>query len=138
MAYDQENIFAKIIRREAPAAIVFEDEFSMAFMDAMPQVEGHTLVIPKSPSENLFDIDAGALSQTIQTTQAVAGAVKRAFDVPGIMIGQLNGRAAGQTVFHLHFHILPRFDGLEFSMHSRDFMDMTVLEAQAKQIRSFL
>ena len=138
MAYDQENIFAKILRGEAPAAKVFEDELSLAFMDVMPQVPGHTLVIPKVEAENLHEINPEILGHTIRTTQTVAGAVKLAFKVPGIMIAQLNGSSAGQTVFHLHFHILPRFDGLEFSLHAREMQDMETLESQAAQIKSFL
>ena len=112
MAYDHENIFAKILRNEAPAVRVFEDELSLAFMDVMPQVQGHTLVIPKAPAENIHEIDPEILGHTIRTTQTVAAAVKLAFDAPGIMIAQLNGASAGQTVFHVHFHILPRLDGL--------------------------
>ena len=138
MAYDQGNIFAKILRSEAPAAKVFEDELSLAFMDVMPQVPGHTLVIPKSASENFHEIDPEILGHTIRTTQTVAGAVKLAFEAPGIMIAQLNGSSAGQTVFHLHFHILPRFDGLEFSLHAREMQDMETLENQAAQIKRFL
>ena len=138
MAYDHENIFAKILRNEAPAVRVFEDELSLAFMDVMPQVQGHTLVIPKAPAENIHEIDPEILGHTIRTTQTVAAAVKLAFDAPGIMIAQLNGASAGQTVFHLHFHILPRFDGLEFSLHARDMQDMEVLKSQAEQIKRFL
>ena len=138
MAYDHENIFAKILRNEAPAVRVFEDELSLAFMDVMPQVQGHTLVIPKAPAENIHEIDPEILGHTIRTTQTVAAAVKLAFDAPGIMIAQLNGASAGQTVFHLHFHILPRFDGLEFSLHARDLQDMEVLKSQAEQIKRFL
>ena len=138
MAYDHENIFAKILRNEAPAVRVFEDELSLAFMDVMPQVQGHTLVIPKASAENIHEIDPEILGHTIRTTQTVAAAVKLAFDAPGIMIAQLNGASAGQTVFHLHFHILPRFDGLEFSLHARDMQDMEVLKSQAEQIKRFL
>ena len=138
MAYDHENIFAKILRNEAPAVRVFEDELSLAFMDVMPQVQGHTLVIPKAPAENIHEIDPEILGHTIRTTQTVAAAVKLAFDAPGIMIAQLNGASAGQTVFHIHFHILPRFEGLEFSLHARDMQEMEVLKSQAEQIKRFL
>ena len=135
MAYDQDNIFAKILRDEAPAFKVYEDEQSLAFMDVMPQVEGHTLVVPKDPAENLHDADPVVLAATIQTVQTVAAAVKAAFDAPGIMIAQLNGPAAGQTVFHLHFHILPRHQGIEFKMHAREMEDFAKLEAHAERIR---
>ena len=138
MAYDDNNIFAKILRGEAPAFKVFEDDHSLAFMDVMPQVPGHTLVIPKDPAETIHDADPQILGATIATVQTVAAAVKQAFDAPGIMIAQLNGPAAGQTVFHMHFHILPRHEGLEFKMHARDMEDMAVLEAHAKRVRACL
>lgn len=138
MAYDQDNIFAKILRGDAPAFKVYEDDHSLAFMDVMPQVEGHTLVVPKDPAENLHDADPVILAATIQTVQTVAAAVKAAFEAPGIMIAQLNGPAAGQTVFHLHFHILPRHQGIEFKMHARDMEDFAKLEAHAERIRAQL
>ena len=106
MAYDSDNIFAKILRGEAPAFKVYEDDHSLAFMDVMPQVDGHTLVIPKYKAEDLLDVEPVALGATIQAVQTVAAAVKQAFSAPGIMIAQLNGPAAGQTVFHLHLHII--------------------------------
>ena len=138
MSYSEDNIFAKILRSEAPAAKVFEDAHSLAFMDAMPQVPGHTLVIPKYPSENLFEIPSDQLAATMTTVQLVGRAVRSAFAAPGIMIAQLNGRQAGQTVFHLHFHILPRHEGLEFKFHARDFEDLAVLESHAARIRDSL
>ena len=138
MAYDSDNIFAKILRGEAPAFKVYEDDHALAFMDVMPQVEGHTLVIPKDKAENIHDADPTVLGATIQTVQTVAEAVKKAFEAPGVMIAQLNGSAAGQTVFHLHFHILPRFEGLEFKMHARGMEDFDKLEAHAARIRAQL
>ena len=138
MAYDSDNIFAKIMRGEAPALKVYEDDHSLAFMDVMPQVDGHTLVIPKDKAENLLDADPIVLGATIQTVQTVAEAVKKAFSAPGIMIAQLNGSAAGQTIFHLHFHILPRYEGLEFKLHARGKADLVKLEAHAERIREHL
>jgi len=138
MGYDHDNIFAKILRGEAPAFTVYEDEASLAFMDVMPQVPGHTLVIPKDSAADIHSVDPQILGATMQTVQRVAAAVKTAFAVPGIMIAQLNGAAAGQTVFHLHFHILPREAGLEFKMHARDMADKAVLEAHAAKIRACL
>ena len=138
MAYDDNNIFAKILRGEAPAFKVYEDEHSLAFMDVMPQVPGHTLVIPKDPAASIHEADPVILGATMATVQSVAAAVKQAFAAPGIMIAQLNGSAAGQTVFHLHFHILPRHEGLEFKMHARDMEDMAVLEAHAEKVRACL
>jgi len=138
MAYNQDNIFAKIIRGEAPAYTVYEDDYSLAFMDVMPQVDGHTLVIPKDSAENLLDVDAEILGHTARTVQVVGRAVQDAFDAPGFMVAQLNGAAAGQSVFHLHFHIMPRFAGLEFRMHIKDMAEAAVLEAHAERIRSHL
>ncbi len=138
MAYDDDNIFAKILRGDAPAFKVYEDDHSLAFMDVMPQVDGHTLVVPKDRAEDIHDADPVILGATIATVQTVAAAVKQAFDAPGIMLAQLNGPAAGQTVFHLHFHILPRFDGVEFRMHARDMADFELLEQHAQRIRDCL
>ena len=138
MAYDQDNIFAKILRGEAPAFKVYEDDYSLAFMDVMPQIDGHTLVIPKDDAENLLDCDPQVLGHTIQTVQKVGGAVKSAFEAPGFMLAQLNGSAAGQTVFHLHFHVMPRFEGLEFRMHARDMADFSLLEQHAEMIKAAL
>ena len=138
MVYDNDNIFAKILRDEAPAFKVYEDDFSLAFMDVMPQVAGHTLVIPKDPTEDIFDADPVILGHTMATVQKVGVAVKRAFDVPGIMLAQLNGKAAGQTVFHLHFHILPRAGGVDLKMHAGAMADFAELEAHAQRIKAAL
>ena len=108
MAYDPNNIFAKILRGEADAHVVLDEEYCLGFMDLMPQSPGHTLIIPREPAENIFDLSAPALGQLIATTQRVARAVKAAFEPPGMMIVQLNGVDAGQTVFHIHFHVIPR------------------------------
>ena len=93
MAYDPSNVFARILRGEIPAHKVHEDEHTLAFMDVMPQSEGHTLVIPKAAAENIFELEPDALAATILATQRVARAVQRAFDAPGVMIAQLNGAA---------------------------------------------
>jgi len=138
VAYADDNIFAKILRDEVPSFRVYEDEQTLAFMDVMPQVPGHTLVIPKFPTENLFDVDPEYLAATILVTQTVAGAVQSAFDAPGIMIAQLNGSAAGQTVFHLHFHIIPRHNGVDFKLHAPDMEDASVLEDHVLRIRAAL
>ena len=138
MAYDNNNVFAQILRDESPVIKVYENDHTLAFMDIMPQVDGHTLVIPKAPATDLHDLDPEALAETIMTTQRVAGAVKRAFDAPGIMLAQLSGVAAGQTVFHLHFHILPRFHGIEFKLHAREVEAWDKLEAFATRIRAAL
>lgn len=138
MRYDHDNVFAKILRGEAPAFKVYETDQALAFMDIMPQVPGHTLVIPKDSAEGLHDVDPDILASAIRVVQVVAGAVKQAFEAPGIMIAQLNGPAAGQTVFHMHFHIMPRFQGLEFKLHARELEDFSVLETHAARIRACL
>ena len=138
MSYNDKNIFAKILKGDAECVKVLENDFILAFMDVMPQVEGHTLVIPKDPAENLHDVDPIILGHTMATVQRVAAAVKQAFVAPGIMIAQLNGAPAGQTVFHLHFHILPRADGLDIGMHARDMADFALLETHAQRVRAAL
>jgi histidine triad (HIT) family protein len=138
MAYDTNNVFARILRGEIPAHKVYEDEHTLAFMDVMPQADGHALVIPKAAAENLFDVPPEALAATIQTTQRVARAVQKAFDAPGVMIAQLNGAAAGQSVFHLHFHILPRHAGIELKFHAREMADPKMLAAHAERVRAAL
>ena len=138
MGYDRNNPFALILRGEAPASMVYEDEHAVAFMDLMPQVEGHTLVVPRTPCQDLFDIDPQSLAGTIRATQTVAGAVKQAFGAPGVMIAQLSGAEAGQTVFHLHFHILPRFTGIELRLHAAKVEERATLDALAERIRAAL
>ena len=138
MPYDQSNVFARILRGEIPAHKVFEDERTLAFMDVMPQVDGHTLVIPKFDAESIFDLPPEALAATILATQRVARAVKKAFDAPGVMIAQLNGRGAGQSVFHIHFHVIPRQDGIDLRLHAREMADSQLLAAHAAKIRAAL
>jgi histidine triad (HIT) family protein len=138
MAYDRNNIFARILRGEIPAHKVFEDEHTLAFMDVMPQADGHALVIPKVEAENLFDLPPDALAATILTTQRVARAVRKAFDAPGILIAQLNGAPAGQSVFHIHFHVVPRHAGLDLRLHAREMADPALLAAHAARVRAAL
>lgn len=138
MAYRTDNVFAKILRGELPAHRVYEDEHSLAFMDLMPQVDGHTLVIPKYPAEDLLDLPPEHLSRTLVTTQRVALAVKRAFSAAGIMLAQLSGAAAGQTVFHVHFHILPRSAGIDLRIHARNPAPPELLAEHAQRIRAAL
>jgi histidine triad (HIT) family protein len=138
MAYDADNVFARILRGEIPAHRVFEDTHTLAFMDVMPQADGHTLVIPKHAAENLFELPGQHLAATILTTQRVARAVRKAFDAPGILIAQLNGAAAGQSVFHVHFHVVPRFAGLDLRFHAREMADPATLAAHAERVRAAL
>ena len=136
--YDPNNIFAKIIRGEIPSFKVYEDERALAFMDAMPQSEGHTLVIPKSDARNFFDVEPTVLADLIKTTQVVAKAVRKAFNPDGVRIIQFNEPAAGQTVFHIHFHIVPCYEGRELKSHTRDFADKAVLAQHAERVKQAL
>ena len=138
MAYDPNNLFARIARGEIPCTRVYEDADTLAFMDIMPQADGHTLVIPKVAGENLLDTSPESIGAAMRTTQRVARAVQQAMGAPGIVITQFNGPAAGQTVFHLHFHIIPAYAGAGFRLHARDKADPARLEAQAAKIRAAL
>ena len=134
MAYDPNNIFAKIVRGEAPAFKVYEDQHAIAFMDIMPQVEGHTLVIPKEGAESIFDLSPDGAAALIQATKKVAAAVQEVTKAPGILLAQLNGAAAGQTVFHIHFHVMPRYNGIDLKIHAREKADFEKLKALAAKI----
>jgi len=134
MAYDPNNIFAKIVRGEAPCFKVYEDDQTLAFMDIMPQAEGHTLVIPKEGAESIFDLSPEAATALIKTTRKVATAVKEVTNAPGIMLAQLNGAAAGQTVFHIHFHVIPRSTGIDLQLHARGKADFEHVKALAAKI----
>jgi histidine triad (HIT) family protein len=138
MAYDSTNIFAKILRGEIPSTKVHEDEATLAFMDVMPQSDGHVLVIPKAPSTGLDDADPEVLMQLIRTVQALAPKVRDAMGADGFRIMQFNGAAAGQTVFHLHFHIIPMRDGIALRPHTGKMADPAVLNGQAEKIRAAL
>jgi histidine triad (HIT) family protein len=138
MAYDPNNIFARIIRGEAPAYRVFEDEATLAFMDVMPQSDGHTLVLPKAPAENIFDLDARMAGAVILTTQKLARALRVAFNPDGVTLMQFNGADAGQTVFHFHIHIVPRYAGQALRSHGRGMADKALLEEHAARVRAAL
>ncbi|HYM36124.1 MAG TPA: HIT family protein [Steroidobacteraceae bacterium] len=138
MSYDRNNIFAKILRGEIPSFKVYEDDTALAFMDVMPQSNGHTLVIPKSEAENFFDVEPKVLSSLIVTTQKIAHAVKNVMNPDGMRIMQFNYPAAGQTVFHIHLHIIPCYEGVPLKPHTREMADKNVLAAQAEKIRAEL
>jgi histidine triad (HIT) family protein len=139
-AYDSNNIFAKILRSEIPAVKVFEDDIALAFMDVFPQVEGHTLVIPKGVEAcNLLDMPTEKIGAYMQRVQHVALAVEAALKPDGIIITQFNGAPAGQTVFHLHFHILPRFTDQQIQSHaSGEMASADDLAPIAEKIRASL
>ena len=136
--YDQNNVFAKILRGEIPAFKVYEDARALSFMDAMPQSDGHTLVIPKVEARNFFEIEPEALADLIKATQHVARGVQQAFEPDGMRIIQFNEPAAGQTVFHIHFHIVPCYDGTSLRGHGRDWADKEVLAQHAEKVRAAL
>lgn len=138
MAYDPDNIFAKILRDEAPSFKVYEDDLTLAFMDVMPQTDGHTLIIPKAPAESIFELGDSDLQAVITTTRLIARAAQAAFQPEGVMVAQLNGAAAGQTVFHLHFHVIPRYEASAMALHAREMADMDVLAKHADKLRSAL
>ena len=138
MTYDANNIFAKILNGEIPCHKIYEDQHTLAFMDVMPQVDGHCLVIPKKGSRNLLDVELSTLTPLMATVQKVALATKSAFSADGLQIRQYNEHAAGQTVFHLHFHILPLNEGQTLRPHSGKMADQGVLAKHAEMIRSAL
>jgi histidine triad (HIT) family protein len=134
--YDDGNIFAKILRGEAPSVRVFEDEHVFAFMDVFPQAKGHVLVIPKhSKARNLLEEEPQVLSELILGVQRVTRAVRAALNPDGVMVSQFNGAVSGQTVYHLHFHIIPRWEGAPLGRHAGGGMaDMAELKVLADQI----
>lgn len=139
LTYDTGNIFAKIIAGDIPSAKVYEDERILSFMDAFPQTKGHTLVIPKVNACNLFDIAPRDLRDLVGKTQRIARAVRDALQPDGVRIMQFNGEAAGQTVFHIHFHILPVWNNQAERGHASGKMaDMNDLRALAEQIKAKL
>jgi histidine triad (HIT) family protein len=139
-AYDEANIFARILRGEAPAAKVFEDDQVFAFMDVFPQSRGHTLVISKeSRARNLLEVEPEALEHLILGVQRVARAVRAALKPDAVAIMQFNGAAAGQSVFHLHFHIVPRWEGTPLRPHGQGGMaDPAELTALAHEIAAMI
>lgn len=138
MAYDQSNIFAKILRGEIPCVKVYEDGKTLAFMDVMPEAEGHVLVVPKEPAENILDLSADGMAAMMATTQKVAKAVDKALKPGGILLKQYNRAPAGQSVFHVHFHIVPRQEGVPLAPHGKVMVEASVLEPIAAKIRSAL
>jgi len=138
MSYDPSNIFGKILRGEIPAHKVYEDDTALVMMDIFPQSRGHTLVIPKAPSRNLLDADPAALAAVVPLVQKVANAVKQATGADGIRLAQFNEAPAGQTVFHLHFHVIPVYEGVALGAHGGGKADDTELAALASAIGAAL
>jgi len=137
-AYDDQNVFAKILRGELPSHKVYEDDKTLVIMDIMPRGDGHVLVIPKAPSRNIFDIAVDDLHAVMTTVQKMALAVKQAFGADGTTIQQFSEPAGGQVVFHTHVHIIPRFEGVSMKPHTGEMADNDVLAGHAEKIRSAL
>ena len=137
-AYDPTNIFARILRGELPCHRVFENGDVLAFMDIMPRAPGHTLVIPKAPARTLLDVAPASLSALILGVQTVATAVKQAMAADGLTIQQFNESAGGQVVFHIHFHIIPRWEGHAMRPHTSQMAPAEELVANAARIREVL
>ena len=136
--YDSANIFARILRGEIPSERLYEDEATVAIMDVMPQSKGHCLVLPKTLSRNLLDVDDATLSAVMVVVARLARAVKSAFSADGVFVCQFNEAPAGQTVFHLHVHVIPRYDGVELVRHAGAPVDQAVLAGHAAVIREAL
>jgi histidine triad (HIT) family protein len=137
--YDPKNIFAKILSGDIPCAKVYEDSRILSFMDAFPQSKGHTLVIPKVKARNLFDIQSEHLQNLIHHTQKIGRAVRDALEPDGIRLMQFNGEVAGQTVFHIHFHIVPMWADTGLGQHASGQMaDMDTLKDLAARIKAKL
>lgn len=137
MAYDDQNIFARILRAEIPCIKVYEDDQTLAFMDIMPQADGHTLVIPKEPAETLLDLSAESAAHTITIVQKVGNAIKTALGAEGLVLMQLNGSKAGQTVPHIHFHLIPS-SVHELGKHASQMGDQEKIRQLAEKIRAEL
>lgn len=136
-AYDDQNIFARILRGELPCFKVYEDDETLCFMDIMPRTDGHCLVIPKTPCRNVLDASDAQLAAVMATVRKVANAAKSAFDADGITLQQFNETAGGQEVFHLHFHIHPRHEGLALRPPGK-MGDMDAIKSHAERISAHL
>ena len=134
--YDDENPFAKILRDELPSERVYEDADTVALMDIMPRTDGHVLVIPKTPARNVLDASPDQLATCMRTVQKISRAVMTAFNATGVTVQQFNEPSAGQVVFHLHFHILPRHAGIQLRPHTGELEDPEILKTNANRIRA--
>jgi histidine triad (HIT) family protein len=134
MAYDPQNVFAKILRGELPCFKLYEDGQTLSFMDIMPQSDGHCLIIPKEPAETILELSEASTVAAIRTTRRLALAVKQALGCSGIQIVQANGADAGQTVPHLHFHVIPRYGKTPLTLHAAKMGDAEKIEALAAKI----
>ena len=138
MTYDDDNVFAKILRGELPCQKVYETDRVLAFMDVMPRGNGHVLVIPKTKARNLFDVEPDDLAELAKAVQIVGKAAQKALSADGLTIQQFNESAGGQVVFHIHFHVLPRFEGVALKPHTGQMEKPEVLADLAAKIRAAL
>ncbi len=136
--YDDDNIFAKILRKEIPNFTIYEDDDILVMMDVMPMSDGHCLVLPKSPSRNLLDADVVTLQKVLPLVQKIVNATKKAMNADGIILQQFNEAPAGQSVFHLHFHIIPAYEGKKLLRHNDKMADSEMLAKQARAIANEL
>ncbi len=136
--YEKDNIFAKILRKEIPNFTVYENDNILVMMDIMPMSRGHCLLLPKAPSRNLLDANDEVLGKILPAIKKVAKAVKKAMNADGIIIKQFNEDAAGQTVYHLHFHIIPAYRGEKLARHADRKEDNEILAARAKEIANYI
>ena len=134
-SYDNDNIFAKILRSEMPCHKIYEDDDTFAFMDIMPRGDGHCLVIPKRPARNILDVSPEDLASVMATVQKVSAAAIEAFGADGLTIQQFNESAGGQVVFHLHVHIIPRFEGVKLRPHTGEMENQEVLKQNAEKLK---
>ena len=137
-SYDPNNIFAKILRGELPAYKVYEDDRTFAFLDIMPQATGHTLVVPKTASRNMLDAAPDDLAYVVKIAQKIAKAAMSVFSADGLMLIQFNEPAAGQTVYHLHVHVIPRKEGVPLRPHGTYKEEPSVLTEQAAKLAAAL
>ncbi|NDW04218.1 HIT family protein [Jiella pacifica] len=137
-AYEDDNVFAKILKGEIPSEKLFEDETAIAIMDVMPQSKGHFLIIPKAPSRNILDASDETLQAVMPLVARLARAAKAAFSADGVRIAQFNEEPAGQTVFHLHFHVIPVYAGVELKRHAFGDVPMETIKEHAEAIRAAL
>ena len=138
MAYDESNVFAKVLRGEIPCHKLYEDEDTLAFLDIMPRSEGHALVITKEKAPDLFDVSPQALAKLMAVVRKLAPQIRDAVGADGVLIQQFNGAAAGQTVYHLHVHIVPRKEGEPLKPHAGTMEDQAKLADTAEKIRKAL
>ena len=135
MAYDANNVFAQILEGKMPAHKVFENDHTLAFLDIMPVSVGHTLIVPKAEAENIFELENGPGSEVFKTTKKVAHGIQASLNPTGLIITQLNGTDAGQTVFHYHMHIIPVYETTPLRMHGKEIEDTEALAKTAQIIK---